>query len=105
MPVDWFFQPSSTWPLQLSSRPLQTSVVPAPAMTEQVVLVCAALHTRLPVRWHAPMPTVHELPSVGKPLSIVPSQSSSMPLHFSVIGEPAVTEHCVALPSAVHRVT
>jgi len=51
----------STVPSQLSSTPLQTSARGAPAVTLQVV-VAPALHTVVPVRWHAPTPTVQLVP-------------------------------------------
>jgi hypothetical protein len=54
---------SSTTPLQSSSIPLHTSPVAAPGVALQVVLVPE--HTTVPVRAHAPTPTLHD-PPVGR---------------------------------------
>src|SRR5262245_48731538 len=70
-------QPSSTRPSQLSSRPLQVSVVGliAPTQVPQApaVQVCVPL-------WHTPVSMPH---GCVRSSSTIPSQSSSMLLHFS----------------------
>src|SRR5450432_2921113 len=79
--------PSSTCPLQLSSMPLQTSGCGVMIGASQVVSVPLALQTSSPFRLQAPTrPLLHFVPTapVGQlPLSTMPSQLSSRPLHTS----------------------
>src|SRR5450432_1025355 len=79
--------PSSIWPLQLSSLPLQTSICGVPAGASQVVSVPLALQTRTPSRLQEPIwPLLHLVPTAPLaqlPLSTRPSQSSSRPLQIS----------------------
>ena len=77
--------PSSTVPSQLSSMPLQTSVVGAPAV--QVSPGTPLTHVVVPVEEHAPTP--HEVAWATMPSSTAPSQLSSMPLQVSGVGLPA----------------
>src|SRR5262245_8768227 len=84
---------------------LHCSTVPMPGATEHCSADPDMLHTRLPVRWQAPTPTVHRLPFVGNVSSMFESQSSSLPLHSSADGEPAIAEHCVPVPDASQRIT
>jgi hypothetical protein len=64
-------KPSSISPLQSSSMPLQVSVTGAPAVTEHAGVVPVPQKV-IPVRWHAPTPTLHEVPSVRQaPLQFV----------------------------------
>src|SRR5688572_14988034 len=75
--------PSSVMPSQSSSTPSpQTSGAPVTAGASQVVAWPPAEHTYVPVRRHAPRPTVQGLP-VSNPLSTSSSQSLSIPSHSS----------------------
>src|SRR5947207_1702521 len=96
-----FGQPSSTTPLQSSSMPLpHRSTAPgSPGTASHTTAFMSAEHTYLPVRLHAPTPAWHGLPSVGKPSSTWPLQSSSTPLpHSSMPGMPGIASHTTDLP-------
>src|SRR3989449_806688 len=75
-------KPLSTRPSQLSSMPLQVSVVGVPG----VQVPGEPLTQAGALRWQAPTPHV----VVPRLLSIVPSQLSSMLLQTSAVGEPGV---------------
>jgi hypothetical protein len=83
-------QPSSTRPSQLSSRPLHDSGGATHASHAQV-----ALHERWPADPQAVMHVPIEPAMHAKPLSIMPSQSSSRRLHVSAGGR-----HPVGRPEA-----
>src|SRR4051812_15789057 len=74
-------EPSSTTPLQSLSTPSQVSVPGLPGVALQIAL--PLLHTRVPEVLQAPVPFVHEAPTL-KPSSAEPLQLSSSPLHVSV---------------------
>ena len=76
--------PSSIWPLQLSSMPLQTSGCGVTVGASQNVPVPSALQARMPPRRQAPTPLLeHDAPTL-KPSSMSPSQSLSRPSQISV---------------------
>src|ERR1700733_11699993 len=79
-------RPSSTWPLQLSSRPLQIS---GPGVwPTHVVHGIAGLYglEQLCVPRHVPYTFVIGHCRGGMSSSMIPSQSSSIPLHCSGLG-------------------
>jgi hypothetical protein len=99
-------QPSSTRPSQLSSRPLHISGGGTHASQAQV-----ALHMRWPADPQAVMQVPIEPAMQAKPLSIIPSQSSSRRLHASAggrqpLGLPAASQVVVPIEPqlAVHAV-
>src|SRR6185369_2268921 len=76
--------PSSICPLQLSSRPLQTSVCGITVGASQKVPEPSALQARMPPRRQMPTPLLkHDAPTL-KPSSMSPSQSLSRPSQISV---------------------
>jgi hypothetical protein len=86
---------SSVEPLQLSSILFQSSLVGDPAVTEHVVVAPPLAQTVVPKRWQAPIPTLQPVPSVVNVSSAEPLQLSSIALHSSLVGEPAVAEQVV----------
>src|SRR3954471_21998894 len=76
--------PSSIWPLQLSSRPLQTSVCGVTVGASQNVPVLSARQARMPPRRQMPTPLLkHDAPTM-KPSSMSPLQLLSRPSQSSV---------------------
>ena len=79
--------PLSTIPSQLSSRPLQTSVL---GLTFRMHCRVPLTQCRIPVAQTPNCPVEQATPPPGSPSSTVPLQLSSMPLQTSVDGVPGV---------------
>src|SRR5688572_3289000 len=96
----------------LSSAPLQSSSTVLPHRSADGD-PCVTLHTaaappepqiNVPLRAHAPTPTVHGVPN-AKPLSRLPSQSSSTVLpHSSAVPVPATALHVTPFCAPLHTV-
>jgi rubredoxin len=84
--VGWATMPSSTWPLQLSSIPLQISAVGVPG----VQLSPGTPFTQVVVPVEAQAPTPQAVACALMPSSTWPLQSSSIPLQVSAVGVPGV---------------
>src|ERR1051325_6175231 len=76
--------PSSIWPLQLSSMPLQTSGCGVTVGASQNVPVLSGLQARMPPRRQAPTPLLKQDAPTMKPSSMSPLQLLSRPSHSSV---------------------
>src|SRR5262249_2330076 len=74
-----------------------------PAVAEHDVDMPSALQIVVPNRVHTPWPAEHVVPSVVNVSSVFVSQSSSIWLHSSVVGAPAVTEHSTPVPALSQR--
>src|SRR4051812_9231413 len=73
----------STTPLQSSSSPLQVSVV---GLWLRLQAAAPLTHEVVPGAQMPSWPVLHAIPPPGLPLSTTPLQSSSSPLHVSVVG-------------------
>ena len=94
----------SSVPSQSSSAPLQISTMSVTVSVPHSVSAPSAVHTVSPfLHWSVSSPS-QATPS-SKPLSSVPSQSSSAPLQISTMSVTVSTPHSVSAPSAVHTVT
>src|SRR4051812_4684428 len=90
----WVKGPSSTMPLQLSSRPLHTSVIgtpPSPAWQTSAPPTQAVMPA-----WQVPMLAPQVTPVPGSvPSSTMPLQLSSTPLHTSCEGVRGMSQNAV----------
>ena len=98
-------KPSSVMPSQSSSSPLQSSAEPVPGMPAQMTSSPGTLQMFAPLRTQAPTPMLQVAPSVVKVSSVVPSQSSSMPLQRSGIAAPGAGLQVTPVRAALHTST